>query len=416
MNPIFQAAINILIAALGGAAVGVERERSGHSSGPDAHFAGIRTFTLLGGLAGTVGCLWNFDMQLPAIVLLAGAVSLVVVAYSAVSSRSLDGTTEVAALVVLAAGVMAGIGYRGLASGIIALTALLLVEKSRLHAMAASIDDAGMRAGLRFAVMAVVILPLLPKGPYGPWGGIRPRELWLMVLFFSGLSFAGYVARRLAGAQRGYLVAGLLGGIISSTSVAFSFARTSRDKQQLGAPLALGVIGACAVMYVRVMLATGVLNPPLAAPLLPYLAAPFLVGILAILLNMKNYQEDPHPSQAHSNPLEFVTALQMAGIFQVVLFAVHLVHSTWGQEGVLVSGAVLGLADMDALVISMTKAAPSEVTLAIASQAIAIGALSNTLMKLMLGLVIGRAAFRRHLASGLAGIAIVSAAMIAWLR
>ena len=52
--------------------------------------------------------------------------------------------------------------------------------------------------------MAIVILPLLPEGPIGPFGGIRPRELWLLVLFFTGLSFAGYLGRRLFGAGRGY--------------------------------------------------------------------------------------------------------------------------------------------------------------------------------------------------------------------
>ncbi len=416
MTPTFQAAINILIAALGGAAVGVERERSGHASGPNAHFAGVRTFTLLGGLAGTAGWLWTINMQLPAVVLLAGATSLVIVAYAAVSQRELDGTTEVAALVVLAAGVAAGTGHRGLSSGIIAVTTLILVEKSRMHAVVTSIDDAGLRAGLRFAVMAVVILPLLPKGPYGPWGGIRPQELWLMVLFFSGLSFAGYVARRLAGAERGYLVAGLLGGIISSTSVAFSFARASRDDRQSGVPLALGVIGACTVMYVRIMIATGVLNPALATPLLPYVVAPFLVGILAIMLGMKGPQGESHPTQPPSNPLQFVTALQMAGIFQVVIFVVHVAHNMWGQTGVLMSGAVLGLADVDALVISMIKAAPAEVTLATAAGAIAIGALTNTLMKLALGLALGRAPFRRQLASGLVASAIASAVTIVWLR
>jgi uncharacterized membrane protein (DUF4010 family) len=415
MTPIFQAALNIMIAALGGAAVGVERERSGRASGPNAHFAGIRTFALLGGLAGTAGYLWTINMQLPAVVLMAGAVALVIVAYAAVSQRDLDGTTEVAALVVLAAGVGAGTGHLGLSSGIIAVTTLILVEKSRLHAAVARIDDKGLRAGLRFAVMAVVILPLLPEGPYGPWGGIRPQELWLMVLFFSGLSFAGYVARRLAGAERGYLMAGLLGGLISSTSVAFSFARASRDDRQSGVPLALGVIGACTVMFVRMIFATSVLNPALVTPLLPYLAVPFLVGIIAIMLNMKVAPEGGHPAQPPSNPLEFVTALQMAGVFQEVLFVVHVAHNIWGKTGVLVSGAVLGLADVDALVISMSKAAPAQVSLATAAQAIAIGALSNTLMKLTLGLTLGRAPFRRLVAVGLAASAVASALMIVWL-
>jgi len=74
----------------------------------------------------------------------------------------------------------------------------------------ARLDEASLRAGIRFSVMAVVILPLLPRGPYGPLGGVRPRELWVWVLFFSGLSFAGFLARRALGARFGYAVTGLL--------------------------------------------------------------------------------------------------------------------------------------------------------------------------------------------------------------
>jgi MgtC family protein len=96
-----QSVIGIAIAALGGAAVGLEREWSGHAGGPEAHFAGIRTFTLLGGLAGIAGWLWPLGFQPVAIVLLAGASALVVAAYLAASRRVIDGTTEVAALVVL---------------------------------------------------------------------------------------------------------------------------------------------------------------------------------------------------------------------------------------------------------------------------------------------------------------------------
>ena len=89
--------------------------------------------------------------------------------------------------------------------------------------------------------MAVVILPLLPEGPYGPLGGVKPRELWLLVLFFMGLSFAGYFARRLLGAERGYTVAGLLAGLVSSTNATFTFARMSRRDADLSKPLAVGL-------------------------------------------------------------------------------------------------------------------------------------------------------------------------------
>ena len=45
------------VAALGGAAIGLERQWSGHASGPHARFGGIRTFTMLGGTGGLAGWL-----------------------------------------------------------------------------------------------------------------------------------------------------------------------------------------------------------------------------------------------------------------------------------------------------------------------------------------------------------------------
>ena len=45
--------LGLLIATLGGAAVGLERQWSGHAEGPRARFAGIRTFTMLGAMGGS---------------------------------------------------------------------------------------------------------------------------------------------------------------------------------------------------------------------------------------------------------------------------------------------------------------------------------------------------------------------------
>lgn len=410
-----QSIIGIVIAGLGGAAVGLERERSGHASGPEAHFAGIRTFTLLGGLAGVAGWLWTQNIQPAAIVLLSGATALVVAAYVAASRRHVDGTTETAALVVLAAGLLAGMGYLVLASALVAITTLVLIEKSRLHAIVARIDDAGLRAGVRFAVMAVVILPLLPRGPFGPLGGVRPRQLWLFALLFSGLSFVGYLARRVAGTERGYSLAGLLGGFVSSTAVAFTFARTSREDQRASFPLAIGVVAACTVMNLRVLVATAILRPALAVALTPYLVAPFLVGSIIVLVGLRR-REEKVSVQSPSNPLQVMSALQMAVLFQMVLFAVYVVRSHWGDAGLLLSGALLGLTDMDALTISMAKSAEGQIPIAVAAEAIAIGILSNTILKLLLGLFLGKARFRILAPAWLTVMAIATGVSIAALR
>ncbi len=328
MSPNLTDALGVVIAALGGAAVGLEREWSGHATGPNARFAGLRTFTLVGLLAGLGGWLWSNGLQFLTILLLSACAALIVAAYVAASRVEIDGTTEVAALVVLGAGVVAGMHELRLASATMAITTLLLAEKSKLHNFVKRIDDTSLRAAFRFAVMAVVILPILPSGPYGPLGGVRPRQLWVTVLFFSGLSFAGYLTRRAVGSGRGYPIAGMLGGIISSTNVTLSFARTSRKEMNAGLPLAFGVIGASAVMCVRVLVGTAVLNLPVSIALMPYLVGPFVVAAVITWFGMRKPQSVGSAEMASANPLQFASALQMAALFQIVMFGVrwHKAH------------------------------------------------------------------------------------------
>lgn len=385
----------IVVAALGGAAIGVERQRSGHASGKHARLGGVRTFTLLGALAGIAGWLVTIGLVGIAVVLSAGAVGLVIAGYVAASRHDVDATTEAAALVVIAAGIVAGMGWLAFASGSIAVATLLLVEKSRLHALVERLDDEELRAAARFGVMAIVILPLLPQGPVAQLGGVKPRELWMLVLFFTGLSFAGYLARRTFGAKHGYPLAGALAGLISSTSVTFTFARLSRGEQALSRTLAIGAIAACTMLFPRVLIATLVLDVTVARTLLPYLIAPFTVGVVALVSWFRTDRDGAHALDAPRNPLQIGPALQMALTFQIVLFAVDWVRRMFGDRGLLVSGAVLGLTDVDALTISMARSASSGIAPDVAAHAIAIGILANCILKLSLALALGTSQFRR---------------------
>ena len=405
--------VGLLIAALGGAAVGVERQWSGHAEGPTARFAGVRTFTMLGAVGGFSGWLWTVDAGAPAAILFAGAVAIVAAAYVAGSRHDIDGTTEVAAIVVLAIGLLAGMGFIRLASGTTAIVTLLLVEKSRLHALIKGIDDEGLRAGVRFAVMALVILPILPEGPYGPFGGIRPRELWALVLFFSGLSFAGYVARRLVGPGHGYLLTGLLGGLVSSTNVTFTFARTSRTDPSTERPLAFGAIAANAMLFPRVLVATAILNPAVVLPLLPYLAPAAIVAALATVAGIRRSPSTAAAVMPPRNPLQLAGALQMAVLFQVVLMAVYLAREYRGASGVYTSAAILGLTDVDALTASMARDVAQTISPQVGATAIAIGVLTNTGMKLALALLLGSRGFKVIAAGALAAMLVALGAALA---
>lgn len=406
------AVLNTLVALLGGLAVGLERQWSGHASGPRARLGGLRTFSMFGLIAGLSGWLWTAALPLPAGVLLASAGALIAIGYFRSSREDIDATTEVAALVVLAAGVMSGLGQIRVAMAAIAITVLFLTEKKLLHGWAARLDDTGVTAGARFAVMAAVVLPLLPTGPYGPYGAVHPRELWMLVLFFSGLSFASYVARRAIGEAQGYAVSGILGGFISSTSVTLTMSRLSQHARSSAGALASAVMGANAMLFLRVLAATAVLARPVTLALWPAFVAPFLIGAALTAFGMRTHAAGPSRNPDERNPLQLKAAIQMALLFQVVLFVMAAFKNAFSAQGLFASAAVLGLTDVDALTLSMSRAAAGGTPIEMAARAIAIGIIANTVVKLGLVVGIGRGKFRIYAGLGLLLIAAALAAVL----
>jgi uncharacterized membrane protein (DUF4010 family) len=408
-------AIDIAVAALAGLAVGIEREWSGHASGPHARFAGVRTFLALGLVAGVAGWLHETGRVAIAFALLGGGVSLTVAAYAIAARRDaegIEGTTEAAALAVLALGTAAGMGYLTLAAGATAVLVLALQEKTRIHDAVRHLGEQELRAALQFAVLALVILPLLPEGPYGPLGGIRPRALWIVVLLFSGLDFVGYIARRGVGDTMGYGVTGLLGGMVSSTVVSLRFSQLSRTEPDVSRPLGIGVLGACTMLFPRVLLVSVVLNPPMALRLLPYLLPPLLAGAALVLVpllrsRVKRGADRASPITGQRSPLRLGSAIKMTLAFQVVLMVVYLVQQQFGTRGVLWSAGLVGLSDLDALTLAMARlTGPADPTL-IAAKAIAIGTIANGVLKLGLTVTLGTPAFRRVASWGVAVITLV---------
>jgi uncharacterized membrane protein (DUF4010 family) len=414
MEPARAEIIGLIVAILGGAAVGVERQHSGHATGPQARFGGLRTFTLLGSLAGIAGVLIGWEMQAAAALLLAGALALVIAAYVVSSTRDVEATTEVAALVVLGAGVLGGLGQIRLCAALTTLTVLVLAEKPRLHSMVSKLDEPTMLAASRFAVMSAVILPLLPEGPFGPGPGVRPRELWMLVLLFSGMSFVGFILQRMTGAV-GYPLTGLLGGLVSSTSVTLTFSRLSKSHADQQTPLAAGVVAASTVLFFRVAVAVLILNASLLPVLARYVAAPLAVGVAAVLIAWRWLRGSNAEPAELRNPLQLRAAVEMALLFQAVLFAVHYMREWVGETGLLATGFVLGLTDVDALTLSMARSARAGTSIEAAARAIAMGIVANSLMKAGIAVTIGSGRFKWQAGVALLAMAAAGAgALVLW--
>lgn len=400
---------NLAVAALIGLAVGFERERSGKTDGPDGRFAGVRTFFMLGLLGGISGHLLSEGNALAGFALVGAGAVLSVTAYAMAVRRpgaTADGTTETAALLVLALAALAGMGHRAVAAGTGTLVVGALVSKQQIHTILDRLGERELTGALQFAVLALVILPLLPDRSWGPWGGVNPRELWIVVLIFCAVNYGGFLLQRWVGATRGYAAMGLLGGLVSSTAVTLQFARRSRTEPTLAASLGLGIVAACTVLVLRVIVVATVLNPAITRALVPFLAPPFAVGVivLALVFWRQPKTSEGEPAAALHSPLRIGAALQMALAFQVAIFAVRISQDTFGSPGILTSAFLLGLTDMDALTLSMARLSD----VALAAQAIAVGMLANTLLKGTVALVLGDRTLRRVAGGGLAALGVAS--------
>jgi uncharacterized membrane protein (DUF4010 family) len=198
-------------------------------------------------------------------------------------------------------------------------------------------------------------------------------------------------------------VTGVIGGLVSSTAVTLQFAQRSRREPAAAQALALGVVGACTVLVVRVGLLSTVLNPAVGAALAPYVVPVLVVGIAVVALVFTRLGRDAHSesSVAERSPLGLWSAVKMTAAFQVVLLVLPHIQHLWGSAGVRVSAIVLGLTDMDALTFSMARLGTGADVAVLAAEGIALGILSNTVFKLAAAVMLGAGAFRRVAGIGL---------------
>jgi uncharacterized membrane protein (DUF4010 family) len=388
-------------AALGlGLLLGLERERKRDA---ELLFGGVRTFALIA-LLGALGAFLERELSEGWLVLAAfGAVSaLVVVSYITTAARGEMGiTTEISALLAFLVGVLCGWDRVGVASVTTVVCLLLLTLKDYLHHLARRVELEDVEATLKFAVISVIILPLLPNEVFGPppLDVINPYRIWLMVVLIAGLNFLGYLLVKVLGNEHGLLATGILGGLVSSTAVTLSFSQRSRLEPAMASAFVLAIVAAWTIMFVRVLVMVGLVNPSLAVVLVLPLGLMALAGIfMTLLLWQRTRSQETGVVAAGANPFELGEAIKFGLLFGVVTLVAKAAEVYLGETGLYLAGAVAGLTDVDAISLSMANLATTTPEgLNAAARTIVIAVLSNTLVKTGMGAFLGAPALRRTL-------------------
>lgn len=388
------------IALVIGVLIGLERENAAKDQGTKI-FAGIRTFALIA-LAGCTGALLSDRLASPwplvGVILAVGGVS--VAAYIVLARNDDFGSTsEVAALMSLLLGALCYFGYWMLAAALAVVTTVLLSLKPAMHNFARHLSRDDVYASLKFAAITAIVLPILPNRSFGPppVDVLNPYRIWLMVVFISGISFTGYVLMKLIDLRRGIGLTGFLGGLVSSTAVTLSFSQRSRSQQALACPFAVAITVAWAMMFLRVLIAVAVLNLPLLAAIwLPLVAAGLVLVGYAALLYFRHSDSANEPVTL-VNPFELGPALAFGALYAAILLISRAAQLYLGDVGLFLSSAVAGLADVNAITLSMAELSGADAAINIhsAAYAVILAVLSNTLSKTVLVFAAGSTGLRR---------------------
>jgi uncharacterized membrane protein (DUF4010 family) len=349
--------LGVGIALAAGLLIGLERGWHQRDL-PDGHrVAGLRTFALIGLLGGLSGLLAQRWGAIVLVVVLA-VVALLILAGYIVTARmhSVMGlTTAMAAITTFLVGVLAAGGSTLLASAVAVVTVALLQLKRPMHNGIGKLTESELTSGIQLLLISVVILPVLPDRGFGPFEALNPYKLWWAVVLLALLSFLGFVLMRWFGARRGLTLTALLGGLVSSTATTATLARWAKEAPQWRPLAAGGATLACAAMFGRMAVLVAVAAPALGTATVGTLGAMAVTGAaFGAYLTTREHARDL-PDLSTQNPLKLTAAVQFALFLAAVLLAGRFLADRFGDAGLLVTAAISGLVDVDAITLSVGR-------------------------------------------------------------
>lgn len=392
-----------LLVALGiGFLIGLEREHSALRVKLKS-FAGVRTFIFvailgfIGAMSAVVFSPWIY------LGVLLSVIMLIAISYRVTASTGdIGSTTEFSILLTFILGSLTFLGFVEISLMITVVIVVLLSSKLRLQNAIGKISSEELYDLIRFVVLVLLIFPFLPNENLGPFNVLNPREIGWVIILTSGLGFAGYILMKFLGSGKGILLTGIIGGLVSSTAITWIFTKKSKESEELSLNCAVAILAASSIMILRVLIWTFIFNKALFNQLYIIITAVLIVALgVAFLFYFKQRKsKDIETDIKSGKPLDLQGALFFGLLYTAILLIVSYANEYLGKKGMLLSSAIGGLSDIDAITISVSKIAGVTLNLSTASNAILIATVSNTFVKMGIGVWAGSAQLRKYLFIG----------------
>ena len=365
--------------------IGLEREE--HKS-VDSHysFGGVRTFPLIALIGYSVALLAGRQQLFPEILGFLVVGGFLMLSYwhkvNTIHSGEMPGvTSELSGLVTYLVGSLVYHDYFWIATTLTVASMLLLELKEVLEGLTRRVAPHEILTFTKFLLLTAVILPVLPNQPFGPFL-INPFKTWLVVVAVSTVSYGSYLLLQVTKGS-GIQLSAILGGIYSSTVTTVALAKRS-TRENHPHLFSGSTLLASAFMYLRLTILIAIFNWHLLKLLFaPFVALAVAAAVTGFLWSRRpdGSSEEVHRQFEHENPLEMRAAFFFAGVFVLILVVTKLVLSYMGTRGAYILGAVIGFADVDPFIMSMTQATGLTAQLNVSAGAIVLATASNNLAK-----------------------------------
>ena len=249
-----------------GVGVIIELEREFDTLSGNEHFAGLRTFVLVGILCCVITYLTTeFDYNIllvtvPSIFFLISAFH-----FSKFKREHLGLVTEFSLVLVFFLGVLSGSHLFKETLSVVVVVVVVVVSSlltfiAKRRSTVKQITQEELCAFIRFEIISFLFLTYLPNENFGPSELINPQSIGIVIVIVSSLSFVGYFIIKFIGADRVILFTAFFGGTFSSTAVTWIFSTKSMENTSQSLYYAKGILVACAVMFVKVSLLAASFN------------------------------------------------------------------------------------------------------------------------------------------------------------
>lgn len=311
---------------------------------------------------------------------------------------------------------------------LIGISILFVVHsKGRIRKFTDRLETGEIVTACKFLAIVGVVLPLIPDTP--PVEGllgtlfqalpVTPKQIWMAVVITTAISYLGYVLQTYLYPHKGLLLAGVIGGIYSSTVAVVVLSKKSKSNPAIGHEASVAILLAVSMMYLRLGALVTIFRFHSAVALVPpLLVLAGLAALFAIWLRRRKLPENGEPSRASErdvteepalrrNPLELNSAVIFAVMFTAVALITKIVLEYSSEVGLRMLSFVVGFSDITPFVVSILQG-DLGIHEAQIIQAILIASASNNLLKTAYTYIFGSRRTANLAAPWMVGLAIPS--------